>query len=538
MNEKPIGFKAKVLIVEDEGLIALDLVSHLQQFGYQVIGQAVTAEEALRVMEKNLPDLVLMDIVLKGRMDGIEAAEIIRSRWGLPVVFVTANADEERLERIKPVNPFGFIIKPFSEHDIKVTLEMTLHVSRLDAERRKIEEDLRESEKRFRTLVEQAPEAIVVYEIETGHFVEANSRAVHLFGCTREELLKSGPERFYSIDQPDRQPLKESIQKNIDRTLAGENPSFERAIRTLDGRELVCEVRLTRLPSSKSTLIRNSYIDITARKQTEKELQQYRQHLEEMVEARTSELAKVNQQLIVEIEERKKMEQYLQKSTQKLKLFAYSVAHDLKSPAIGLCGLTKRLHKRYQMITEDQGRSYCQQIQKTAEHIGSLVEQINVYISAKETPLAIEEIYFSEILQILKDEFSAELSVRQISWVEPRKKAVFRADRLSLLRIFRNLIDNALKYGGESLSRIRLGYEEKEKEYLFSVNDNGKGVTKKDSEDIFKMFTRPKSSNGVEGTGLGLTIVKEMAERHGGKVWTESKPAKGITFYFSIAKGL
>jgi light-regulated signal transduction histidine kinase (bacteriophytochrome) len=320
--------------------------------------------------------------------------------------------------------------------------------------------------------------------------------------------------------------------------LAGENPSFERAIRTLDGRELVCEVRLTRLPSSKSTLIRNSYIDITARKQTEKELQQYRQHLEEMVEARTSELAKVNQQLIVEIEERKKMEQYLQKSTQKLKLFAYSVAHDLKSPAIGLCGLTKRLHKRYQMITEDQGRSYCQQIQKTAEHIGSLVEQINVYISAKETPLAIEEIYFSEILQILKDEFSAELSVRQISWVEPRKKAVFRADRLSLLRIFRNLIDNALKYGGESLSRIRLGYEEKEKEYLFSVNDNGKGVTKKDSEDIFKMFTRPKSSNGVEGTGLGLTIVKEMAERHGGKVWTESKPAKGITFYFSIAKGL
>ncbi|MBA4394767.1 MAG: hypothetical protein C0407_14550, partial [Desulfobacca sp.] len=263
--------KPKILIVEDESLIGLDLKARLIRLDYQVVAQVPSAEKALKAVEKKLPDLVLMDILLKGRMDGIEAAEIIRSRWGVPVIFVTTHADQERLERAKSVHPFGFIVKPFQDHDLKVTMEMALYVCRVDAERRKAEEELRESEKRFRTLVEQAPEAIVVFDVEKNHFVEANTKAEELFGCSREKLLKSGPQRFYSADQPDSRPLVESIGKNIARTLAGENPVFERAIRTLDGRKLICEVRLTRLPSVEGKLIRNSYIDITDRKRMEEE---------------------------------------------------------------------------------------------------------------------------------------------------------------------------------------------------------------------------------------------------------------------------
>jgi K+-sensing histidine kinase KdpD len=214
------------------------------------------------------------------------------------------------------------------------------------------------------------------------------------------------------------------------------------------------------------------------------------------------------------------------------------VAHDLKSPAIGICGLTRRLHNKYQLMTEEQGRDYCRQINQTAEHLASLVEQINLYISAKETPLSIEVIHFSEILLILKDEFSTQLSVRQIRWIEPKDNVRIRADRLSILRIFRNLIDNALKYGGDSLTRIRIGYENKKDLHLFSIFDNGKGVTKKESEELFKMFRRNQGSNEIEGSGLGLTIVREIVERHGGKVWAEPKPGKGITFYCSISKGL
>jgi PAS domain S-box-containing protein len=534
-QERP---KAKILIVEDEGLIALDLKSRLRRMGYQVVDMAPSAKKAFSAIENKKPDLILMDIVLNGPMDGIEAAEIIRARWDLPVIFVTANADQERLDRVKPAHPFGFIIKPFTDHELRVTLDMAVHVSHVDAERRKAEAELRESEKRFRTLVEQAPEAIVVYDVETHLFVEANAKAERLFGCSRDVLLSSGPQRFYAPKQPDKRPLTQSIRENIDRTLAGEHPVFERAIRTLDGRDLMCEVRLTRLPSADKKLIRNSYIDITSRKLAEKELLTYRRHLEEMVDERTVELARVNQQLLTEIEERKKAEQNLKENVQKFKFFSYSVAHDLKSPAIAICGLTRRLLKKYSVLTEDQGKDYCRQIHKTAEHVASLVEQINIYISAKEAALTIEKIHFPEILQILNDEFSTQLSVRQIQWIEPKKKAVIRADRLSLLRIFRNLIDNALKYGGESLSRIRIGYEEKEGFHLFSVNDNGKGVPEKDSAYIFKMFKRPQSSNGIGGTGLGLAIVKEIAERHGGRVWVESKAGKGVTFYISLAKTL
>jgi len=139
---------------------------------------------------------------------------------------------------------------------------------------------------------------------------------------------------------------------------------------------------------------------------------------------------------------------------------------------------------------------------------------------------------------MLKDEFSAQLSLRRIDWFAPESEVKIEADRLSILRIFRNLIDNALKYGGESLTRISIGYEDSESLHIFSVSDNGKGLKEADSEKIFGLFERNETSRGVEGAGLGLTIVKEIAEQHGGRVWVEPRGKKGITFCVSISKNL
>jgi PAS domain S-box-containing protein len=239
-----------------------------------------------------------------------------------------------------------------------------------------------------------------------------------------------------------------------------------------------------------------------------------------------------------DITDRKKAEKALEESSQKLKFFAYSVAHDLKSPAIGVYGLTKRLSKHARDVLDEKGRTYCDQILKVSEHIAALVEKINIYIATKEVAPMVETTNITEILRILKDEFSAQLSLRRIAWLAPESEMEIKADRLSILRIFRNLIDNALKYGGESLTRISIGYEDSESLHIFSVSDNGKGLKEADSEKIFGLFQRNETSRGVEGAGLGLTIVKEIAEQHGGRVWVEPRGKKGITFYVSVSKKL
>lgn len=281
-----------------------------------------------------------------------------------------------------------------------------------------------------------------------------------------------------------------------------------------------------------------TFRDITASKLALEELNRYRYCLEDLVKERTAELAMTNERLTGEIEERKRVEEALRESTQKLKLFAYSVVHDLKSPAIGIHGFTQRLCNKYNHIFDEKGKIYSDQIMKLSEHIAALVEQINVFIATKETPLVIESIDLKSLLRMLTDEFSARLSCREIHWLEPECTVEFRADRLAILRVFRNLIDNALKYGGDRLTRIRIGHEESEDFHILSVGNDGGELVEADSEKIFGPFQRHGSSKGTEGAGLGLTIVKEIAERHGGKVWVTLGHRDEITFSLSISKFL
>ncbi len=136
---------AKILIVEDEAIIAMEMESQLMGLGYEVTSIVDTGEKAIKKAEEDKPNLILMDIRIKGEIDGIEAAEEIRSRFGIPVVFSTAYLDEERIEQAKITMPFGYVLKPIQERDLKVTIEMALYVSKVDAERRKAEENLKKA---------------------------------------------------------------------------------------------------------------------------------------------------------------------------------------------------------------------------------------------------------------------------------------------------------------------------------------------------------------------------------------------------------
>lgn len=135
--------KISVMIVEDGQLTVATLMEHLTKLGcYEVTTVIDNAEDAIIQATAKRPDIVLMDIVLKGKMDGIEAAEIIRSTLDVPVIYITAYSDEEKLARAKITEPFGYILKPFQKRELRVVIEIALYKHKAEAERKQLTDSL------------------------------------------------------------------------------------------------------------------------------------------------------------------------------------------------------------------------------------------------------------------------------------------------------------------------------------------------------------------------------------------------------------
>lgn len=126
--------QTNVLVVEDESIVSKDIQMSLKKLGYNVVGAAATGEKAVELALRARPDIILMDIMLKGEMNGIEAATRIRNETSIPVIFLTAYADESTLNKAKVTQPYGYIIKPFKEIDIHTTIEMALYKHKKEAE--------------------------------------------------------------------------------------------------------------------------------------------------------------------------------------------------------------------------------------------------------------------------------------------------------------------------------------------------------------------------------------------------------------------
>lgn len=158
-----------ILVVEDEAVVALDIERRLVALGYRVAAKTATGEEAIKIAGRERPDLVLMDIHLKGPMDGVEAGRRIRESWRIPVVYLTAHADEPTLERAKETAPFGYVLKPFDEQKLRVTLELALAKSADEAREERHRRDLR-------ALLDALPTGTVLVDSE-GRLTFANSLA-------------------------------------------------------------------------------------------------------------------------------------------------------------------------------------------------------------------------------------------------------------------------------------------------------------------------------------------------------------------------
>jgi PAS domain S-box-containing protein len=157
--------KTKILIVEDEAVISMHIQNSLIKLGYEICGGVNSGQEAVRMASELKPDLILMDIILQGRMDGIEAAKIIKDTLGIPVVYMTGNADVQTITRARETSPHGYVLKPINVLHLFSTIDTVLH-------RNELETNLRESEEKFRGLVQSLQDIIIIMNSEGGIIFE------------------------------------------------------------------------------------------------------------------------------------------------------------------------------------------------------------------------------------------------------------------------------------------------------------------------------------------------------------------------------
>lgn len=193
----------RILIAEDEAIVARDIAVQLREMGYEVAAHCARGEDALEQAARLRPDLILMDVQLAGAMDGITAAEHVRAQLHLPVVFLTAFAESETVNRAKKAEPYGYIIKPFDDRELHTVVEMALFKHRAEAR-------LRESEERLRVLVESSIDAVLVtVPTDEGRILAANAAACAMFQLTEEEMKRCGRSGLVDATDPRLRPAME-----------------------------------------------------------------------------------------------------------------------------------------------------------------------------------------------------------------------------------------------------------------------------------------------------------------------------------------
>ncbi|MFN2365165.1 MAG: ATP-binding protein [Desulfurivibrionaceae bacterium] len=283
--------------------------------------------------------------------------------------------------------------------------------------------------------------------------------------------------------------------------------------------------------------------DITDRKKSERELEKYRNWLEDLVDARTEELLEANENLKNEIAERRHVEKELIEVTASLKRsnaeldhFANVVSHDLREPLMLIASFAERLLARYSSSLDERGRNYLDRIKKGTDKLQQLVSALLQMSRVGTATARFELLDMNElILDVVGD--LEEIINRTGALVEIDTLDDLKGDAVQIRQLFQNLISNALKYHRENTapsisisSRIIGDFCE------ISVDDNGIGLKDEDLQRIFEPFVRLRDGDNREGTGMGLTTCKKIVARHGGGITARANPANGASFIVSLPR--
>lgn len=280
---------AKILIVEDENVVALDLQKRLQALGYAIAGAAATGPDAIRQAAAASPDLVLMDIRLRGEMSGIEAAVQINSRLDVPVIYFS---DEATLQQARATTPYGYLVKPFKDHDLRLAIEVALEKHRADrAARQRDRQALEASEERYRMLVDSLRDVIFTLAPD-GTIDSLNAAFEAATALPRAEFIGRHLSEFLA---PDQLP---AAQEMLQRVLAGERlPPFELSMPDAHGRLMTAELVLVPIMhEGRVTGILGSARDVTERRQAEAALLRERQTLHLIISSMPNALLRLDEQ--------------------------------------------------------------------------------------------------------------------------------------------------------------------------------------------------------------------------------------------------
>ncbi len=485
----------KILVVEDETIVALDIKSRLESLGFVVPAVAASGEEAIQKATETHPDLVLMDIKLKGKQDGVEAAEEIRAQFQIPVIYLTAYADEATLQRAKITEPFGYILKPFEGRELHSAIEMALY--KHQAERR-----LRESEQWLSTILRSIGDAVIATDA-SGCVNFMNPVAEALTQWKQEDAFgKDVREVLNIISGGTRRPIESLVAKVLE----------ERRIVDLEGNSLLVARDGTEIPvddtaapimDDEGSIIGVVLVfqDVTERKRAEDKLAQY----------------------TVELEAR----------NEELDAFARTVAHDLQNPLSAVIGFAEVLKKEVMEASDDRLRVPARAIERYARKMDDIIRELLLLARVRQEQIQIQPLDMATIIAEAQQRLTHMMQEHQAEIISPGTWPATLGYGPWVEEVWVNYLSNAIKYGGRP-PRIELGATtQPDGAVRFWVRDNGPGIPPEAQSQLFTPFTRLERID-AEGHGLGLSIVQRIVEKLGGQVGVESSVRQGSEFYFTL----
>ncbi|MFH1454122.1 MAG: PAS domain S-box protein [Armatimonadota bacterium] len=503
--------------ISPEAIAIIDIKGNFTDANEQMA--KLTGYKREEFIGKNLKDLPFLDEENKKKAGDAFGRRINGEKLPPYEIVFIKKGGEKRIGRISAT-----LIK---SHNNKVTGEISI-ISDI-TEIRKAEEQMElESQ-----LLDAATDSMFLHDFE-GKFLYVNKAACISHGYIKEEFLKLN---LKELDVPE---FADLIKQRMDELIRRGSAVFESAHFRKDGSMLPVEVHAKIIESGGRKLVLSAARDITERKRSDRELQKYRDHLEELVKERTLKLEETNEKLETEIIGRRHTEEKLKETMRnlvsinsELEQFAYIVSHDLQEP---LSVVLSSLELIIRECEGDMNYEVEDCIYRSIDSIMYMTKLINdllMYSRLTSKSRALDTVDLEGIMKrvLLNLKNKIEES-RAVVTCDPMPRV--KGDNMQLIQLFQNLISNAIKFRGREPLKIHISARKNEDGWLFSVKDNGIGMEIKDIESIFTVFKRLHLKDKYPGTGIGLAVCKKIVERHNGRIWVESEPDKGTTFYFTI----
>ncbi len=378
------------------------------------------------------------------------------------------------------------------------------------SQRQAAEQALRQSEERFRLLVEGVVEYAIYLLDAEGRVTFWNPGAERLMGFGEKDILGQPLTRFYTIEDCEQHKPEQILQAA---TAQGRVEEESWRMRK-DGSHFWANTLTTALRDASGRLWGFARIsrNVTERRQAAEQVRLLNEQLRQRVEERTAELEVANKEL---------------------EAFNYSVSHDLRAPLRHIEGFTRLLQKSAPELN-DECRGYLETIAEATRQMGKLIDGLLAFSRIGRAELRTTWISLEELVWAARQDLQDDLVGRQVEWaVNPLPEV--QADPVLLRQVLVNLLSNALKYTRpREKARIEIGANVTDTEVTVFVRDNGVGFDMRYADKLFNVFQRLHAVSQFEGIGIGLANVRRIVQRHGGRVWAEAASGQGATFYFSL----